>query len=102
MDFHPSFHGPMHAHAALHHIFQIWKVKVSVQLSTNSAINRASIAQNLIEIGANFDPPLQTLTSQMISLENSFEFQLESPLFWNSILQESIASKPFHSSPASN
>ena len=90
--------------APMHHcitICQNWKVNVSVQLSTISPINRASITQKLTHIGASFDPPFQTLNSQRISLKNSLEFELESPLFWNSILQESIASKPFHSLPAS-
>jgi hypothetical protein len=80
---------PMH-HCII--ICQNWKVKVSVQLSTNSIINRASIAQNFTHIGASFDPPLQPLNSQRISLKNSLEFELEFPLFLNSILQESIAS----------
>ena len=46
--------------------------------------------------------PLKTLHTKRITLINSFEFELESPLFWNSILQESFDSKPFHSSSASN
>jgi hypothetical protein len=60
---------------------QIWKVISSVKISMISAINRAPIAQNFTHIRASFDPPSQTLTLQRINLRNSFEFEVEFPLF---------------------
>jgi hypothetical protein len=68
----------------MHHcitICQNWKVNVSVQLSTISAINRALIAQKFTHNRASFDPPFQALNSQRTSLKNSLEFELEFPLF---------------------
>jgi hypothetical protein len=74
----------MGLYAAMHPCImkeQFWKVISSVQISMVSAINRASYAQQSTHIRASFDPPSLTLTLQRINLRNSFEFEVEFPLF---------------------
>jgi hypothetical protein len=90
---------PMHQLTSL---CQFWKLEWSVQLTLESSINWSSIAHNQDTHYASFDSPQKTLHIERINLKILVEFELESPLFWNSILQECFDSKPFHSISASN
>jgi hypothetical protein len=78
----------MPMHTCITHC-QFWKLNCKVQISCDSAINRAPYAQNWGLLRASFDPKHQTLPFERIILRISFGNWVGISLFWDSKLQGS-------------